>query len=179
MSPAPVRAPGVLDVAAGVSLVLVSVAIVGLPPASTDLQVSPSSAGAAIAAAVLGAMGLVGCWIAASLRSRRVPVGVMLLVAGIALWAVMLLVAEPSLGWRLGVVTVGLVSELLVAIGWFVLRGYPPVAYVALLALVAGAAVVALAPTLTVVLVGLLGGPLVAFAVALPVLRAQAPSASR
>lgn len=103
----------------------------------------------------------------------------LLLVAGIALWVVMLLVAEPSLGWRLGVVTVGLVSELLVAIGWFVLRGYPPVAYVALLALVAGAVVVALAPTLTVVLVGLLGGLLVAFAVALPVLRAQAPSASR
>lgn len=176
MSPVVRRPPSLLDVGAGVSLVLVSVVLVGLPPVSTDLQVPGSIAGVLVAAGILGAVGLVVCWIAACFRSRRVAAGVSQFVAGIALWVVMMLVAEPLLGWRLGIATVGLVSELLVAAGWFVLRSYPPVAFVGLLALVPPVVVGVFATNAEVLLGALVAGPLVAFAIALPIARAQSPA---
>jgi hypothetical protein len=167
-------APGLLDIAAGVSLVLASVAIVGLPPVSADLRVSGAMAAVVVALGILGALGLVACWVAASLRSRRVGPGVALFVVGIALWGVMLLVAEPALGWRLGLATVGLVSQALVVAGWFVLRSFSPVAFVALMALAPPALVAMFAPSAHVLIAALVVGPLLAFAIAVPIARSQA-----
>jgi hypothetical protein len=175
MSAAPTRAPSLLDVAAAASLTLSSVAIVGLPPVSTEFALSTSSSAVAVTVALFGAIGLVVCWIVASFHSTRVLPGVLLFVAGIGLWVVTVFVADPALGWRVGASTVGLASELLVAAGWFVLRGYPAKVFPALLFLVAGAVLVYLAPTLGVLITGLLGGPAATFAVALLVLRTGRP----
>ncbi len=175
MSPVPVRAPGLLDVAAAVSVTLSSVAIVGLPPTTIDFGLSTAATGIAVTIALLGTVGLVACWIAGSLHSTRAIPGVLLFAAGIALWVVMVLVADPALGWRLGAATVGLASEVLVTAGWFVLRGYPPKVFPALLLLAVGAVVVVVATTLPVLVAGLVGAPAATFAIVLLVLWAGRP----
>jgi ABC-type uncharacterized transport system permease subunit len=175
MSVAPSRAPSLLDVAAAASLTLSSVAIVGLPPVSTEFGISTSASAVAVTLALFGTIGLVVCWIVGSLHSTRVLLGVLLFAAGIALWVVTMFVAEPVLGWRMAASTVGLASELLVTAGWFVLRGYPAKVFPALLFLVAGAVLVYLSPSLAVLVAGLVGGPVATFTVALLVLRAGRP----
>lgn len=176
MSRAAVRGPGLLDVAAGVSLTLASVAIVGLPPVSTDFALSTTASAVAVTIALLGAMGLLGCMIAGSFHSTRILPGVLLFAGGMALWVVTVFVAEPVLGWRVGAATIGLLSELLVAAGWFVLRGYPAKVFPVLVLLVGGAVVLYLATTLPVLIVGLTAAPLATFAVALLVLRLGRPA---
>lgn len=169
------RAPGLLDVAAAASLTLSSVAIVGLPPVSTEFALSTSSSAVVVTLALFGTIGLVVCWIVGSLHSTRVLPGVLLFVAGIALWVVTVFVAEPVLGWRVAASTVGLASELLVTAGWFVLRGYPAKVFPALLFLAVGAVLVCLSPSLAVLVAGLVGGPVATFTLALLVLRAGRP----
>ena len=170
-----VRTAGALDVAAGASLTLASVAIVGLPPVSTDFGLSTTASAIAVTIALLGTIGLVVCWFGGSLHSSRVLPGVAIFAVGIVLWVVTVFVAEPLLGWRVGAATVGLLSEMFVAGGWFVLRGYPAKAYPALLLLLGGAVALLVATTLPVLVAGLTLAPIATFVVALLVLRANRP----
>lgn len=175
MTPTAIRRPTLLDVGEGVALTLAVVMVAALPPISTELAVPQPVVAATVGVALVGAIGLVACFVAGSFRSPRVLPAGLILSAGVAVWIVAVVLVGPQVGWRVGLASAWLLAALAFGAAWFVLREYPARVYPALVLLGVGAVLASLAPTFPMVLAALSGGAAATFVVALLVLRASAP----
>jgi hypothetical protein len=128
--------------------------IAGFPPITDEFGVAALT-GVTIAVGIVGALGILACWISGSLVGAHPWRGVPWIVAAVVLWLAQVALL-PVVGWRIAVPTAGFLAAVVIVAGWLQLHAYVATTYVWMSVLVVGAVVAGLStsyPQLVAVLV--------------------------
>jgi hypothetical protein len=147
-------APRAHDWLLGVALAMTAGVIAGFPTITEEFHVEALT-GVTIAVGIVGALGILGCWVTGSMFGRRPWRGVPWIVGAVVLWLAQVALL-PAVGWRIAVPTAGFLAAAVVVAGWLNLHHYAAATYAWLAVLVVGAVVAGLStsyPQLVAVLV--------------------------
>lgn len=152
-------APRAQDWLLGVALAMTAGVIAGFPAITDEFGVAALT-GVTIAVGLVGALGILACWISGSLFDRRPWRGVPWIVAAVVLWLVQVALL-PVVDWRIAVPTAGFLAAAVIVTGWLQLHAYVATAYVWMSVLVVGAVVAGLSTSYPLLVAVLVVTPLV------------------
>jgi hypothetical protein len=147
-------APRAQDWLLGVALAMTAGVIAGFPSITDEFGVAALT-GVTIAVGIVGAMGILACWITGSLFDQRPWRGVPWIVVAVVLWLGQVALL-PVVGWRIAVPTAGFLAAAVIVAGWLQLHQYLAATYAWMSVLVVGAVIAGLStsyPQLVSVLV--------------------------
>lgn len=153
-------APRAHDWGLAVALALASGVIAGFAPITDEFDVEPLT-GVTTAVGIVGALGILACWITGSFFTRRPLRALPWIIAAVVLWALQVALL-PVLGWRVAVPTAGFLAAVVIMVGWLRLHRYVPAAYGWIAVLVLGALATAFAPSYATLVAVLVSTPLIA-----------------
>lgn len=156
IAPYPPRAH---DWGLAVALALASGVIAGFAPITDEFDVEPLT-GVTTAVGIVGALGILTCWITGSFFSRRPFRALPWIIAAVVLW-VLQVVLLPVTGWRVAVPTAGFLAAVVIVVGWLQLHRYVLAAYGWIAVLVVGAVAAGFAPTYATLVAVLVSTPLI------------------